>query len=147
MKLKYCLYCYDVTLQLGWFAHPIFSRAGNYPALMITQVASNSIREGRSWSRLPEFSEKWIQTIRGSADFFGLNYYTSRMVESIRAPEGRLPSYYSDVMAKYSVKPEWQRAESDWLYSVPSGLGDLLKYGFEYCNMLLFQRRKCHQIG
>lgn len=94
---------------------------------MVTQVASNSIREGRSWSRLPAFSEKWIETIRGSADFLGLNYYTSRYVESIKAPVGRTPSYYSDSLLKFSVKPEWKRGESSWLYSVPSGIGDLLR--------------------
>lgn len=94
---------------------------------MITQVASNSIREGRSWSRLPEFSEKWIKTIRGSADFLGLNYYTSRYVESIKEAEGTKPSYYSDALLKFSVKPEWERGGSTWLYSVPSGIGDLLR--------------------
>lgn len=115
-----------MAIQLGWFAHPIFSKKGNYPSVMITQVASNSIREGRSWSRLPVLSEKWIETIQGSADFLGLNYYTSRYVHLLKAPEGKNPSYARDSMLKYSIDPQWKRGKSEWLYSVPSGIRDIL---------------------
>lgn len=94
---------------------------------MITQIASNSIREGRTWSRLPIFSQKWIDMIKGSADFLGLNYYTSRYVEVLKEPVGRKPSIYRDMMLNFTVKPEWKRSRSDWLYSVPSGLGDILR--------------------
>lgn len=114
-------------LQFGWFAHPIFSTKGNYPSIMIEQIASNSRKEKRSWSRLPKFSKKWIDIIRGSADFLGLNYYTSRYVEILDEPEGKNPSHWRDMSMKASIKPEWKRAKSEWLYSVPSGLGDLLR--------------------
>lgn len=95
---------------------------------MIAQIASNSIREGRDWSRLPMLSEQWIETIRGSADFFGLNYYTSRYVELVKETEdSNRPSFYQDTKLKYSVKPEWKKSKSSWLYSVPSGVGDILR--------------------
>lgn len=94
---------------------------------MITQIASNSIREGRSWSRLPVFTQKWIDTIRGSADFLGINYYTSRYVDATDEPDAENPSIWRDVRIKYSVKPEWKQSKSPWLYSVPSGIGDLLR--------------------
>lgn len=95
---------------------------------MITQIAGNSIREGRAWSRLPSFSDRWIEMIRGSADFLGLNYYTSRYVETTDEPTGRDPSYYRDVNLKLVVKPEWKQSASSWLYAVPQGLGDILRY-------------------
>lgn len=95
---------------------------------MITQIASNSIREGRSWSRLPTFSEEWINLIRGSADFLGLNYYTSRFIEVSDKPIGVNPSYNRDMNLKFIVKPEWKQSASSWLYSVPQGLGDILRY-------------------
>lgn len=95
---------------------------------MIAQVASNSIREGRDWSRLPVLSEYWINTIRGSADFLGLNYYTSRNVEPAkRTEDNNGPSFYQDTKLKYIIKPEWKKSKSSWLFSVPSGLGDLLR--------------------
>lgn len=94
---------------------------------MITSIASNSVREGRSWSRLPSFTEKWIETIRGTADFLGLNYYTSRIVENTSEPEGPNPSYQRDINLKFRVKPEWKQSASDWLYSVPEGISDILR--------------------
>lgn len=95
---------------------------------MTAQIASNSIREGRDWSRLPALSEQWINIIRGSADFLGYNYYTSRYVQGLKEPSGPNPSHERDTMLKNTVKPEWKQAKSNWLYAVPSGLGDMLRY-------------------
>lgn len=95
---------------------------------MITQIASNSIREGRSWSRLPTFSKQWTNLIRGSADFFGLNYYTSRYVEMSEEPTGVNPSYVNDIHLTTTIKPEWKHSTSFWHYSVPTGLGDILRF-------------------
>lgn len=61
-----------LLLQLGWFTNPIFNSEGNYPAIMISKVANNSMKEGRTSSRLPTFSKEWIDKIRGSADFLGI---------------------------------------------------------------------------
>lgn len=94
---------------------------------MISQIAKNSEQEGRLWSRLPKFSDNWIETIRGSSDFFGLNYYTSRYVEIPMKPIGDNPSISRDRMYERVVKPEWIQSGSEWLYSVPKGLGDILR--------------------
>lgn len=114
--------------QIGWLGSPIFSSKGSYPTVMRTRIASNSIREGRSRSRLPTFSQKWVNTIRGTADFLGLNYYTSRCVEILEGPSGPDPSHARDRGLKESIRPEWKPSASKWLYSVPQGLGDLLRY-------------------
>lgn len=95
---------------------------------MKDQVALNSFAEGRDRSRLPQFSPEWIQTIRGSADFLGINYYSSRIAETFpQQKPSKTPSFYFDLRQTYKTKPEWKRAKSDWLYSVPSGIGDLLR--------------------
>ena len=108
-------------------AHPIFTSTGDYPSVMITQIANNSKNEGRLWSRLPTFSEEWLQKIRGSADFFGINYYTSRFIEATLNPSGKNPSIQRDKMFNEKVRPEWIQSESKWLYSVPEGIGDILR--------------------
>lgn len=94
---------------------------------MVTQIANNSIKEGRLRSRLPTFSAEWKAKIRGSADFFGLNYYTSRFIELPLEPIGANPSIERDRIYEWKIKPEWKQAESEWLYSVPEGLGDVLR--------------------
>lgn len=126
LQCSVCRYISVNYFQLGWFANPIFSKKGNYPKVMIAQIASNSFSEGRNQSRLPVLSKGWVRTIRGSADFLGLNYYTSRYVEPVKVPTGASPSYYGDTQLKFIIKPEWTRAKSWWLYSVPSGIRDLL---------------------
>ncbi|XP_001650404.2 myrosinase 1 [Aedes aegypti] len=116
--------------QIGWFAHPIFSEVGGYPPIMIEDIEDHSLREGRSLSRLPEFSEEMKQYVRGTADFFGYNYYSSRLVTldkqeyDIETP----PSVDKDAGLVYSVDPSWKRAKSSWLYVVPEGLRGMLNW-------------------
>lgn len=92
---------------------------------MIEQIGNNSMNEG--WSRLPTFSEGWLDKIHGSADFLGINYYTSRYIEVPLEPVGRDPSFERDKHYIRKTKPEWVNGASEWLYSVPQGLGDILR--------------------
>lgn len=94
---------------------------------MISKIANNSKHEGRPSSRLPTFSKEWIDKIRGSADFFGINYYTSRYVEEPAVPTGENPSHDRDRNLENIVKPEFKPSVLQWLYSYPKGLGDVLR--------------------
>lgn len=96
---------------------------------MIENIASNSVREGRAWSRLPMMTDPWKHLIRGSADFFGLNYYTSRMVQlaDSKSEASTTPSWTDDAKLNMSVNASWIQSKSSWLYSVPQGLGDILR--------------------
>lgn len=115
------------SLQFGWFADPIFSQEGGYPTVMREHIDNDSIREGLRRSRLPVLSDYWIEQIRGSADFLGLNYYTSRHVELLKKPTGTNPSYVRDTMLNETVKPEWKQSKTEYIYSVPPGFGKLLR--------------------
>ena len=50
--------------QCGRYANPIFSQVGDYPNIIKERIAENSKYEGLAKSRLPVFSEKWINYIR-----------------------------------------------------------------------------------
>lgn len=119
----------DHTMQfhIGFVAHPIFSTNGNYPPLLKSIIANNSMYEGCSESRLPTFSKQWIDRIRGSADFFGLNYYTSRYIEFSNGSVGENPSFERDRNLNFTTDPRWKRAAATHLHSVAKGLGDLLR--------------------
>ncbi|XP_053952402.1 myrosinase 1-like [Anastrepha ludens] len=114
--------------SLGWLAHPIFGKSGNYPYKVIEDITSNSMKEGLAWSRLRPFNFYWSKIIKGSGDFLGLNYYTSRYVEIADPPLGENPSWERDSRLKYSVDKNWKRAKSNWLFCAPKGLEDLLKW-------------------
>lgn len=111
---------------LGWFAHPIFSSTGNFPQIMIDEILANSMAENRTQSRLPEIEN--IDFIRGTADFLGLNYYSSRFIEMDDKLPSRKPSWASDTRLKFSVDPAWPYCKNGWLYSVPEGLTGILNW-------------------
>lgn len=94
---------------------------------MITDIANNSLHEGRPKSRLPTFSKEWIDKIRGSSDFLGLNYYTSRYVSMPDDKVKANPYHSRDKNVKDHTKPEWKVAAAKHLYSVPKGFGDVLR--------------------
>ncbi|XP_024947339.1 myrosinase 1 isoform X2 [Cephus cinctus] len=121
----------------GWFCHPIFSASGDYPSLMKEKIASASLEQGYPRSRLPEFSQEWIEYIRGSSDFLGVNHYTSTLVEP--GVESVVPSVFADRKIILSPDPSWPRANSSWLYVVPKGFGDLLRLlAKEYNNPVMY---------
>jgi beta-glucosidase/6-phospho-beta-glucosidase/beta-galactosidase len=119
-----------LNFETGWFAHPIYSESGGYPQMMIDEINSRSKREGRPWSRLPVMSERLKKYIRGTADFLGYNYYSSRLaqLDSSDYDPTKPPNRFKDSRIITSVDPSWKQAKSKWLYNVPDGLRGLLNW-------------------
>ncbi|XP_034041929.1 lactase-phlorizin hydrolase [Thalassophryne amazonica] len=115
-----------LQFMLGWFTHPIFVN-GDYPATLKTQIEAKIKGCNNSEPAvLPYFTAEESKRIQGTADFFGLNYYTSRLINDtnggcIPGPEG-----VGDFQAH--VDPSWGTTASDWIYSTPWGLRRLLNY-------------------
>lgn len=113
----------DRSMQfwLGWFAHPIFTVAGGYPAVMKSTIDANSVAENRPLSRLPTFSAAEVESIKGTADFLGLNYYHSD-VAVMGQPDtmdwAPAVSFYRDLNVIKGVDA----------YDGPAGFRALLKY-------------------
>uniref|UniRef100_A0A3P9J4L6 beta-glucosidase n=1 Tax=Oryzias latipes TaxID=8090 RepID=A0A3P9J4L6_ORYLA len=83
-----------MQFRLGWFAHPIFKN-GDYPEAMKQQILAKSELQDLSESRLPLFTEEEKNLIKGTADAFCINHYTTKIVNHVTdklAP----PSYQSD---------------------------------------------------
>lgn len=103
--------------RLGWFAHPIFSETGGYPEVMTNEIEEVCKLEGRAFSRLPRMDDKTKLLVKGSSDFLGLNYYTSRILEvdktkrSFRDP----PAWFKDSKSVMKVDPSWKRGQSEWV--------------------------------
>ncbi|KAI8514032.1 hypothetical protein Bbelb_083560 [Branchiostoma belcheri] len=116
-----------LQFYLGWFANPIYSREGDYPAVMKETMLAKSQAEGLRESRLPQFTQDEVNFIRGTSDFFGLNHYTTRIIED-NVVIGATPGYTNDRDVAQYTAPEWTRAQSQWLYEVPWGLRRLLNF-------------------
>lgn len=108
--------------MFGWFMSPI--TYGDYPKRMRDIVKS----------RLPKFSKEESQTLKGSFDFLGLNYYTSIYATDASGTKSELLSYATDQrVTTQTVGPDGKtdigpRAGSKWLYIYPLGIYKLLQY-------------------
>lgn len=103
--------------QLGWFAHPIFSKQGNYPPIMIKRIDQLSLDQGFARSRLPKFTPTEIESIRGSADFFGFNTYGAFLAtpnDAANSANFSIPSFRHDIGVVSEFDPTWRETASDW---------------------------------
>ncbi|OAY73434.1 Beta-glucosidase 24 [Ananas comosus] len=109
-----------LDFMLGWFMDPLTK--GEYPITMQTMVGD----------RLPKFTKQQSKMVKGSFDFIGLNYYTSRFARDFSIPNRVHESYNTDSLTNQTVerngKPIGPKAASNWLYIYPKGIRDLLVY-------------------
>lgn len=91
---------------------------------MIDRISNLSKQQGYLRSRLPTFTKEEIDRIRGTSDFFGINSYTSVLVERndrFNSANFPIPSFNHDMGVVESVDPEWKKSASEWLFvSCPS---------------------------
>ncbi|KAJ2953850.1 hypothetical protein O0L34_g1481 [Tuta absoluta] len=116
--------------QFNWglYANPIFSENGDYPEVMKEKIAAKSAKQGYPRSRLPAFSPEDVNLVKGSADFLGINHYTTSLVYRNQSVYGAnvVPSMEDD-MDSLSYQPsDWEVAASEWLKVVPWGFYKLL---------------------
>ncbi|CAM2100551.1 unnamed protein product [Caretta caretta] len=112
--------------MLGWFAHPIFVN-GDYPDILKSQIHQKNQQCSIPVAILPSFSEEEKSIVQGTADFFGLSHYTSRLI-STAANDTCLPDYENIVNFSQHVDPSWPQTASSWIRVVPWGLRRLLKF-------------------
>ncbi len=105
---------------LGWFANPIFK--GDYPEVM---------RE-RLGDRLPQFTEEEKKLVVGSADFFGLNHYTTMYADASDGTKNKLSAeanggLLEDQGLNLTADKSWEKTAMGWAI-VPWGLRKLLAW-------------------
>ncbi|KAL3825283.1 hypothetical protein ACJIZ3_021312 [Penstemon smallii] len=109
-----------LDFMLGWFLQPVLN--GHYPQNMIDYVPKENLQK---------FSKKESALLKGSIDFLGLNYYTTYYASDDPTPDCE-DGYYKDQQVKVSAErdgvPIGPVAGSSWLYIVPWGIYELLKY-------------------
>uniref|UniRef100_A0A8D8B648 Lactase-phlorizin hydrolase n=1 Tax=Culex pipiens TaxID=7175 RepID=A0A8D8B648_CULPI len=113
---------WGLQFHVGWFGHPIFSAAGDYPQVVKDRVQNLSLSQGFPKSRLPTFTPDEIIRIRGSSDFFGLNTYTTRLASKNgdhNLGNYRVPSNEHDTGILLTFDPAWPTAGVPWLKVSP----------------------------
>lgn len=64
---------------------------------MMDRIANRSYAEGFRRSRLPSFTSEEVNLLRGSADYLGLNHYSSQEAYYIDEPTIGEPNYNDDL--------------------------------------------------
>ncbi|CAG9796297.1 unnamed protein product, partial [Diatraea saccharalis] len=114
--------------MFGWYAHPIFTKDGNYPPVMRKLIDEMSTRQNFVRSRLPHFTMEEVEMIRGAYDFMGLNHYTTYLATKTSRPISPIPLYEADMGVKLSQNKDWPKSNSTWLKVVPWGLRKTLNW-------------------
>jgi beta-galactosidase len=106
---------------LGWFADPV--HFGTYPDIMRSRVGE----------RLPAFTPRESELLRGSTDFFGLNHYTTMVASHAGAGvPGELNPFgnggiFEDQDVVLTTDPRWKQTQMGWAI-VPWGCRKLLHW-------------------
>lgn len=82
---------------------------------MIDRIGNRSKLEGFTKSRLPEFTPEEVEYIKGTADFFGLNHYTSCVVSYIEDYGIGEYNFYTDKSTNVWLDDSWPESASEWL--------------------------------
>lgn len=80
---------------------------------MKERIAEKSKEQGYPVSRLPEFTQDEIKMLIGSADFFGMNHYSSYLTTTGKG--GGVPSFYDDHTTISWQDSSWPNSASSWL--------------------------------
>ncbi|PPR89756.1 hypothetical protein GOBAR_AA30932 [Gossypium barbadense] len=111
-----------MDFELGWFMEPLMH--GEYPESMRRLVKD----------RLPVFTPEQNELVKGSFDFIGINYYTSRYAKSVPPTPNAAPaSCLVDPNVNATVDKDGvligpNAGGNEYLYVYPEGLYKLLKF-------------------
>ncbi|KAI4381376.1 hypothetical protein MLD38_007450 [Melastoma candidum] len=108
--------------QLGWFLEPLLF--GTYPSSMVSRVGD----------RLPKFSASESALLKNSLDFVGINHYTT--FYAYNNSTNIIGALFNDALADSGAitlpfkgfTPIGDRANSIWLYIVPTSMRSLMNY-------------------
>ncbi|KAF9482714.1 glycoside hydrolase family 1 protein [Pholiota conissans] len=110
--------------RLGWFADPIYK--GHYPLSLKQRIGD----------RLPKFSAEDLEVVKGSSDFFGMNTYTTNLVQ-----DGGVDELYGNVKTGFT-RPDGsqlgKQAHVSWIQIHPEGFRELLNYVWKTYNKPIY---------
>jgi beta-glucosidase len=126
-----------IDFQLGWMTHPVY--LGDYPKSMRRILGD----------RLPTFSSDEKKLITGSADFLGLNHYSSALASKPAKPS-QWGGYWADQFITLSDNPSWKKTAMGWNVAPEGAKGILLWIADRYNNPNVYVTENgvaCHETN
>lgn len=138
-----------LAFHLDLFAYPIFVD-GDFSPTVKEQVVLHS-KEAGIHTRLPKISKKERELIKGTYDFFGLNFYRCQLVTHKSFLNGKKTpqTFDTDRDTEESMDPSWAATDATWLKMTSFGMRRILRYIKErYRNPKVFiTENGCVQAG
>lgn len=103
-----------LDVAIGWFADPVY--LGHYPPYM-RQMLGN---------RLPQFTAAEMAVVKGSADFYGMNTYTTNLCRA--GGEDEFQGLVDYTFTRPDGSQLGTQAHCAWLQDYPDGFRSLLNY-------------------
>ena len=125
-----------IEFQLGWMSDPIY--LGDYPKSMRRILGD----------RLPTFTADEINQVKGSADFLGLNHYSSAIASKPAEPP-KWAGYWADQFVTLSDDPSWNKTAMGWNIAPDGAKAILLWIANRYSNPDVFVTENgvaCHDM-
>ncbi|XP_045539978.1 myrosinase 1-like [Papilio machaon] len=125
--------------EMGVYLDPIWSKKGDFSSVVKKIVEKKSKQQGFYRSRLPTLSPEEINLLKGSADFLGINHYTTFLIKP-STKNLHSPSYADDIGVDLVLGEHWEQSASNWLRSAPYGLYKLcifLNLRYDYPTMFI----------
>lgn len=89
----------------------------------------STTQQGFKRSRLPTFTQAEINSIRGSADFLGLNHYGSvHCIQLANQNDYETPSHIVDTNAECYPNEDWEETAAPWYVVHAGGLRSILNW-------------------
>ncbi|XP_013165273.1 PREDICTED: myrosinase 1-like, partial [Papilio xuthus] len=125
--------------EVGVYLDPIWSKNGDFSPMVKKIIEKKSKQQGFYRSRLPTLSPEEIKLLKGSADFLGVNHYTTFLIKP-STKNIHSPSYADDIGVDLVYGEQWEKSASQWLRSAPYGLYKLcifLNLRYDYPTMFI----------
>ncbi|CAH0717625.1 unnamed protein product, partial [Brenthis ino] len=120
-----------VEFYSGLFTYPIYSKTGGWPSAIENLLAQNSKKKGYRQSRLPAFTDEEKEFVRGTGDFIGMNYYTSKIVRTAKEHNFENNTILEDIPELNVIldsDPSWKKSCAYHLDQHPEGLRSMLSW-------------------
>ena len=138
-----------LEFTLGLFAHPIYID-GDFSPIVKHQVLIHSEAVGQK-SRLPVMNDQEKTIIKGTHDFFGLNFYRSQLVKNkcFLNSLQTLQTYDTDKDTVELMDHSWPGTDASWLRMTPFGMRRILKWIKEQYGdpSIIITENGCNQSG
>ncbi|XP_075985281.1 myrosinase 1-like [Anticarsia gemmatalis] len=120
-----------VQYNTGRYSHAIYSKEGGWPPAIEEIMAENSRKKGYKRPNFPSFTQDEIELIKGTYDFYGLNYYMSFTLRA--AAEGETVGDYPligipDLNAVHGYRKEWPTTNVTGYTLNPEGIRNLMDW-------------------